>query len=391
MGELHAKAMAVTHPRRAAGSTALVVLLLGLAACGDGGKRRPGALVRTAPVTSQRFEQSLNTVSTLEATDEIDLAAQAGGRVQRVLVRTGDAVRAGQLLVVLDQTQLRADVQALQAKAKRDALAYRRFRGLVSQGAASALQAEEFQANAIGSREALRAKQADLAYKDIRAPISGVMADLTIKPGDVLAAGTPFSRIIRNERLMARIDVPAGQLTRLQPGQPVQLLGADGAQPLAQGRISQVDPSVSAGSQTLLVKAAINNPDGLLRNGQRLRTRVLLGSETQLAVPFAAVTRQFGQAFVFVVGNLEQLRRDPGRADLEALSRLPKGTPIALQRPVQIGPLQHNSYPVLQGLQAGERVIVSGAVGLRHGSPIRISRAGARPGAGPAPAAPGAS
>jgi multidrug efflux pump subunit AcrA (membrane-fusion protein) len=171
----------------------------------------------------------------------------------------------------------------------------------------------------------------------------------------------------------------------------VQLLGADGAQPLAQGRISQVDPSVSAGSQTLLVKAAINNPDGLLRNGQRLRTRVLLGSETQLAVPFAAVTRQFGQAFVFVVGNLEQLRRDPGRADLEALSRLPKGTPIALQRPVQIGPLQHNSYPVLQGLQAGERVIVSGAVGLRHGSPIRISRAGARPGAGPAPAAPGAS
>ena len=123
MVELHAKAMAVTHPRRAAGSTALAVLLLGLAACGDGGKRRPAALVRTAPVTSQRFEQSLNTVSTLEATEEIDLAAQAGGRVQRVLVRTGDPVRAGQLLVVLDQTQLRADVQALRAKAKRDELA----------------------------------------------------------------------------------------------------------------------------------------------------------------------------------------------------------------------------------------------------------------------------
>jgi RND family efflux transporter MFP subunit len=330
-------------------------------------------------------------VSTLEATDEIDLAAQAGGRVQRVLVRTGDPVRAGQLLVVLDQTQLRADVQALRAKAKRDELAYRRFSSLVSQGAASALQAEEFQANAIGSREALRAKLADLAYKDIRAPISGVMADLTIKPGDVVAAGTPFSRIIRNERLMARVDVPAGQLTRLQPGQPVQLLGASDEQPLAQGRISQVDPSVSAGTQTLLVKAAINNPDGLLRNGQRLRTRVLLGSEQQLAVPFAAVTRQFGQAFVFVVGSLEQLRQDPGRADLDALKRLPKGTAIALQRPVQIGPLQGNRYPVLQGLQAGERVIVSGAVGLRHGSPIRISRGGARPGAGPAPAAPGAS
>jgi len=377
------------HRLAAAGATALTALLLALAGC-DGGKRRPPTLVGAAPVGSQRFEQTLNTVSTLEATEEIDLAAQAGGRVQRLLVRTGDRVRAGQLLVVLDQTQLRADVQALRAKAKRDELAYQRFRGLVTQGAASALQAEEYQANAIGSREALRAKQADLAYKDIRAPISGVMGDLSIKPGDVLAAGTPFSRIIRNERLLARIDVPAGQLNQLQPGQPVQLLASSGDQPVAQGRISQVDPGVSAGTQTLLAKATINNADGRLRNGQRLRTRVVLGSEQELAVPFEAVSRQFGQAFVFVVGNLEQLRRDPGRADLEALKRLPPGTAIALQRPVQIGPLQGNRYPVLQGLEPGERVIVSGAMGLRHGSPVRLKRGGVRPGAGPAPAEPGA-
>lgn len=377
------------HRLAAAGATALTAPLLALAGC-DGGKRRPPTLVGAAPVNSQRFEQTLNTVSTLEATEEIDLAAQAGGRVQRLLVRTGDRVRAGQLLVVLDQTQLRADVQALRAKAKRDELAYQRFRGLVTQGAASALQAEEYQANAIGSREALRAKQADLAYKDIRAPISGVMGDLSIKPGDVLAAGTPFSRIIRNERLLARIDVPAGQLNQLQPGQPVQLLAASGDQPVAQGRISQVDPGVSAGTQTLLAKATINNAAGRLRNGQRLRTRVLLGSRQELAVPFEAVSRQFGQAFVFVVGNLEQLRRDPGRADLEALKRRPRGTAIALQRPVQIGPLQGNRYPVRQGLQPGERVIVSGAMGLRHGSPVRIKRGGERPGVGPAPAAPGA-
>ena len=377
--------------RSPAGALTLAALLLGLAGCGEGGKRRPPALVTVAPASSQRFEQPLNTVSTLEAAEEIDLAAQAGGRVQRLLVRTGDPVRAGQLLVVLDQTQLRAEVQALRAKAKRDQLAYERFRSLVSQGAASALQAEEYQANAIGSRESLRAKLADLAYKEIRAPIAGVMGDLTIKPGDLVSAGTPFSRIIRNERLLARIDVPAGRMGQLRPGQSVQLLAADGDQPQAEGRISQVDPGVSATSQTLLAKAIIRNPDGLLRNGQRLRTRVLLGSEQQLSVPFEAVTRQFGQAFVFVVGNLEQLRQDPGRADLKALERLPKGTAMALQRPVQVGPLQGNRYPVLEGLRPGERVIVSGTMGLRHGSPVRIKAVVARRGVAPAPPAPGAS
>lgn len=369
-------AMGTGRHRAITGAAALAALLLTLAGCGDGAKRRPPALVGVAPTTSQRFEQTLNTVSTLEATEEIDLAAQAGGRVQRVLVRTGDRVQAGQLLVVLDQTQLRADVQALRAKAKRDQLAYQRFRSLVTQGAASALQAEEYQADAIGSREALRAKLADLAYKDIRAPIAGVMGDLTIKPGDVLSAGTPFSRIIRNERLLARIDIPAGRLTQVRPGQPVQLLAEDGDRPVAEGRIGQVDPSVSAGTQTLLAKATIDNPAGQLRNGQRLRTRVLLGSVQELSVPFEAVTRQFGQAFVYVVGNLAQLRQDPGRADLKALERLPKDTAIALQRPVQIGPLQGNRYPVLEGLRPGERVIVSGAMGLRHGSPVRIKGQG---------------
>ena len=385
MAELHSTGMG---KRQLAGLTALV--LVGLVGCGDGERRKPPTRVKVQPPSLQRVEQTLDTVSTLEATDEVDLASQAGGRVQQVLVRQGDAVQKGQLLVVLDQTQLRADVTALRAQASRDQLNYERFRNLVNQGAASALQRDEYRASAVGSREALRAKLADLAYKDVRAPISGVIGDLSIKPGEVITAGTSFSRITRNDRLLARIDVPSNRVGQLRPGQPVQLLAAQGGKPVAEGRITMIDPDISATSQTLLAKANIANPRGLLRNGQRLRTRVFLGSEDELAVPFAAVTRQFGQAFVFVVGTLEQLRRDPGRADLEALRRLPPGTTVALQRPVKVGPLQGDRYPVISGLQAGDRVIVSGAQGLRHGSPVRIKAAGARRAAGPAPAAPGA-
>jgi RND family efflux transporter MFP subunit len=283
-------------------------------------------------------------------------------------------VVAGQILVVLDQTQLRADVAALQATAESDALSYQRYQGLVAQGAATALQRDELRAKAIGSREALRAKQADLAYKDVRAPISGVIGDISIKPGDVLQAGTPFSRIIRNAQLQARIDIPANQANAVAKGQRVQLLDGVSPRPLAEGRISQIDPGVSSATQTLLAKATINNSQGLLRNGQRLRTRVLLGAERQLAAPFGAVTRRFGQSFVFVVGTQEQLARDPGKADLGSLRRLPKGTLVALQQPVKLGALQGDRYPVIAGLTPSDRVILSGTLGLRHGSPIRLSR-----------------
>ena len=348
--------------------------LLGLlSSCSSPGSRPP-TTVRAERPGQEAFVQSLDTVSTLEATEEIELAAQAGGRVQRVLVQGGERVKAGQLLVVLDQTQLRADVAALQAAAETDAYTYERFKGLVSQGAATALQRDEMRAKAVGSREALRSKQADLAYKDVRAPISGVLGDVSIKPGDVVQAGTPFSRIIRNDALQARIDIPANRANAVARGQRVQLLDGMNPRPMAEGRINLIDPGVNSASQTLLAKATINNAEGRLRNGQRLRTRVILGATRQLAVPFPAVSRSFGQSFVFVVGTLSDLERDPGKADLAKLRRLPKGSLLALQRPVTLGPLQGDLYPVISGLGANERVILSGTLGLRHGSPIQLER-----------------
>ena len=365
-----------------------------LIACGRAPEQPPALQVQVEPLQQRPFAETLDTVSTLEASDEVELAAQAGGRVLRLLVRSGQPVRAGQLLLVLDQTQLRAEVAALRARAERDRVNDERFQQLVRQGAATALQRDEYRAAAIASREELRARLADLAYKDVRAPIDGVLGDLTIKPGDVLQAGLPFSRIIRNQRLLARIDIPANQAERVRPGQRVELRRSGEAQPLATGRLASLDPGIAPTSQTLLAKAPITNPSGQLRNGQRLRTRVVLAESQRPAVPFSAVTRQSGQAFVFVQGSLAELRRDPGQAPLERLRQLPASTPVALQRPVQLGPLQGSHYPVLAGLEPGDRVIRTSSPGLRHGLPVRLSRSispdGERRAERPAPAAPAA-
>ncbi|MFN6345172.1 MAG: efflux RND transporter periplasmic adaptor subunit [Cyanobium sp.] len=374
--------------------TTLATALVGTAlraACGGEPQGPPAPKVQVAPVASAAFQQTLNTVSTLEATEEVELASQAGGRIQQILVASGEPVRKGELLIVLDQTQLRAEVASLRAQMERDQLNYRRFEQLVKQGAASALQRDEYKASYIASREALRGRLADLAYKDVRAPIDGVMGDLSLKPGDVLQAGVSVGRIIRNSQLQARIDVPAHLARQLRLGQPVQLLDRRGERVLAQGRIGALDPGVATGSQTLLAKATIANDDGSLRNGQRLRTRVVLGEDEQLAVPFTAVTRNSGQAFVYVVGSLAQLRRDPGKAPLEQLSRRPANTAVVLQRPVRLGELQGDRYPVLSGLTAGDQLITSSSLGLRQGLPVRISRGAEPPAERPAPAAPGAS
>ena len=334
---------------------------------------RPPLSVSAEAATLAPFTDNVDTVSTLDAVDEVQLAAQAGGRIQRLLVRQGDKVAAGQLLLVLDQAQAQADVARLEAEVQTNKLNYERYEYLVRQGAASAFQRDEFRQRYLSSGQDLVARRADLAFRDLKAPISGIIGDVEVKLGDVISAGDPFTTIIRNDRLLARVDVPAVFSNRLRLGQVVILMDPASNKPMAQSVIKSLDPGVVPGTQSLLAKAEFANPSGVLRNGLRTRTRLVLDSRQELSVPFAAVTQISGQSFVYAVGSLADLERRPGRTDLAVARKLPAGTSFALQTPVQLGPLQNNRYPVLNGLQAGTRVITTNLINLRNGAPVKVN------------------
>ena len=339
--------------------------------------------VQVEQVAEARFSDSIDTVSTLESAQVVQLAAQASGRIVQLLARQGDAVRKGQVLLVLDQAQLLAEVASLRGQMQTSKLNYERYSYLVKQGAASALQRDEYRQAFIAARESLAARQADLAFKVLRAPIAGRVTDLRVKAGDVIQAGSPLTTLIGNSALLARIDVPATVADRVRPGLPVQLLDPINQTPLAQGAVDSVDPGVNAATQSVLVKAGFSQASGEqatgalqsgeLRNGLRVRTRLILGSEQALAVPFTAVSQLAGQSFVYVVGSLRDLERRPGRANLAEARRLPPGTRFAIQTPVRLGPLQGDRYPVVGGVQAGQKVIVTGLLNLRHGAPVKTA------------------
>ena len=350
-----------------------------LIACGG----EQAAQVRPLPVdvTATQltpFAEQVVTISTLEAVDAVQLAAQAGGRIQELRIRQGDRVRPGQLLVVLDQAQLQAQVVSLRAARSKNALNYRRFEFLARVGAASAIQRDELRQAYIESTAALKATEADLAYKDLRSPIGGTIGDITVKPGDVIRAGDPFTTVIRNGDLTARIEVPATLRNRLRPGLTVLLEDPGSSAPLARGVVDSIDPSVQPGSQVLLVKAGFNNANGRLRNGLRVRTRVVLDRRNRLSVPVGAVTQSSGQSYVYRLGTLAELEREPGQAPLDRLRQLPTGTRFALQTRVTLGQLQDGRYPVLSGLASGASVITSNLLNLRHGLPVQPSNAGVR-------------
>ncbi len=370
---LRAAPVRVQAPRHWSLPLATGMLTLISTGCSNpSGPQRGGALpVQTEPARLADFSTSVDTVSSLEALDLVQLSAQAGGRIERILVRQGSQVRKGDLLLVLDQEQQKADVINLRAKAATDQLNYERYESLVRQGAASPIQRDQFRQESIASREALIAKKAELRFRNLRAPISGIVADLQVKQGDVITSGDPFTKLVRNDRLMVRMEIPVVYADRVRIGQPVSLSDPATDSPLANGRVQSIDPLVGDGSQTLLAKAEFDNQGGRLRNGVKVRTQLVLEQSQQLSVPFKAVQQLPGQSFVFIPGSLTQLRANPDRADLASLAKLPPTTLVALQRPVVLGPLQNKRYPVLSGLSPGETVITSNLINLRHGLPIQ--------------------
>ena len=339
-----------------------------------------------APVQNATFTDDVDTVSTLEAYELVQLAAQTSGRVLELKISQGDQIQPGQLLVVLDQTQQRAKLAAQKAKAETAKLDWQREEFLARVGAASLRQRDSYRTRYISAAEEVKSLEATLSYSNLRSPTGGTVADVQVKVGDVVQQNQPFTSVVKNNRLEARVEVPAVFGERLALGQPVILTAPGSTKVLATGQVDSIDPQVNAQTQGLLVKALFANTDGRLRSGQRLRTRVQLQSQQKISVPFAAVTQTSGQSFVFRMGSFAELKANPGKTDIERISKgielgkLPANTLFALQTPVTVGELQNNRYPIVKGLSLNQKVITTNLLNLKHGMPVQLKPAGAASG-----------
>ena len=281
------------------------------------------------------------------------------------------------------------DPAAISARAATAKVDWEREEFLAKEGAASLRQRDSYRLKYIAAVEKVKSLEAELSYSNLRSPTAGTVANVQVKVGDVVQQNQPFTSVVQNNILEAKVEVPAVYGDRLAIGQPVILSVPGTVKPLATGQIESIDPQVNPQTQGLLVKALFNNDDARLRSGQRLRTRVQLKTDQQISVPFAAVTQTSGQSFVFRIGSFADLKANPGKVDIERISKgiergkLPKNALFALQIPVNIGEIQNNRYPISKGLKLNEKVITSNLLNLKHGMPIQVKtkRVGSQPAA----------
>jgi RND family efflux transporter MFP subunit len=305
-------------------------------------------------------------IGTLRALRSTTIQPQVAGHVTRIFVASGDRVGAGAPLVQIDPDRQQAAVDTVEAAlAARQAdvdLARQnlgRLRSLLAERVVS--QAEVDQAEAAlktseagldASRAQLREGRVQLRYFQVVAPTAGTVGDVPIRVGDRVTTDTMLTTIDSIDRLELNVQVPSQRAASLRPGLVVQVLGDDG-EPLVDTEATFISPRVDEATQSVLVKTVFANP-GTLRANQFVRARLVWATKPGLLVPVLAVLRLNGQPFVFVAEDTN-------------------GRLVARQRPVTLGPISGDAYSVVAGLEAGQRVIVSGVQRLGDGVPIAVA------------------
>ena len=317
--------------------------------------------VSLATVQQQTMARTVLVSGPVSAYEEMQLGVEISGqRVTALPVDVGQWVKQGQVLLQLDHRTLdselaQADASLKQAQAAQDLarMNYERSAKLAAQQLISESSLDELRANRINAeaqtataRAARDAAKLRRDFADLRAPADGLISKRLVQPGQVVSGGTELLRLIRDGRLEWRAELPEDQLTGVAVGNTVELPYA-GA--VVTGRIRAVTPGVDAKTRTGTLYADLPEP-GTLKPGVYVEGRIVTGEGPVLTLPTAAIVQRDGHSYVFTVNDKQQ----------------------AARLRVRTGQAVQGRTAILEGVKAGDRVVVDGAGFLGEGDRVRV-------------------
>ena len=191
----------------------------------------------------------------------------------------------------------------------------------------------------------------------INAPFKGTVANISVKVGDLVKPSTRVITVTQNQPLEVDIPVSLENKSQLRKGMVVEIINAKGEN-IGTGKIFFISPEVNANTNTVLVKALFDNPQGKMQAGQFAKARINWNQHSGLLIPTTAVFRIAGEAFVYVAEKLNNTAVN---------SRL-----VAKQKQVKLGKIVENKYQVIEGLQPGEKVVVSKLLNIKNGDILMV-------------------
>lgn len=371
--------MTISRKRILLAVLALIVLVvaIGVVRKASGSKAPPPSAPAAAPPALLELLQSdvttagtrdlrvtLPVSGSLRALHQAAVKAKVSGEVMQVLVREGEPVRAGQVIVRIDPTEYQAKVaqargQMLAARGQYEnsRQTFERNRNLVSRGFISQTAFDKFQseldvarANLDATEGGLAVAQKALADTVVKSPLNGMVSVRSVQPGEKVSPDTRLLDVVDLRTLELEAPVPMGEVGRVAIGQSVQLQveGIGGFE----GKLVRINPAVTEGTRSIMVYVRVDNAHGRLRAGMFAQGGLVLGTRAGVVtVPLTAVRTEGERAFVYTIDN-----------------------GVLAERPVKLGARDEASgvVEVTEGLSSGAQLVRTNLGTLRVGSQVRL-------------------
>lgn len=300
--------------------------------------------VVTAEVTLGELGLEIEAIGNAVANESAEITSKSVNTVTAIHFEEGQFVRKGTVLVELDSAQVRADLAAAEAALAESRSQYNRSKELLATNVISASQMDQLEATLKTNEARVAAAKARLEDTIIRAPFSGRIGFRRISVGGLVNPGTVICTIDDTSVMKLDFTVPQSYMFGIAPGTPITAQIAGVPNRTFQGRITTLDSRVDPVTRSIVVRAELPNPEGVLKPGMFMTAKINAGVSQALLVPEGAIVPEQGRTFVFVVKD-----------------------GVAFRREVTLGRRRVGQVQIATGVTAGERVVVEGTQKVRDG------------------------
>ena len=320
----------------------------------------PPEAVTTIVAKQEEWPTSLSAIGTLAAVQGVTVSADLPGTVERIAFESGQSVRTGDVLAVLDTRQEQAQLAALEAQRELARLTFNRIQGLLNERVISQAEFDRATAEFRQTEARVGEVRAVIDRKTIRAPFSGILGLRQVNLGQYLAGGAAVVPLQSLDPTYVNFGIPQQDAGQIRIGQAVRITTEDLAGAAPTGRITAINSVVDEATRNIQVQATLANPSGKLRSGMFVQAAVQLGeSREAVTLPATAISyAPYGDS-VFVVQDL----KDPNGQTYRGVR----------QQFVKLGPARGDQIAVLSGIKPKDEVVTSGVFKLRNGAAVQVN------------------
>ncbi len=331
---------------------------------------KPPINVEVVEASRAPWQSRLPAIGTLTASQGIDLSVEIAGTISDVQFTSGEKVRKGQPIVLLDSEIEQATLAAAEADLHLAKVEFERARSLVDRQAISRSEFDRLNAESQKAKASVAQLKASLAKKRILAPFSGTIGIRQVDVGNFVAAGTPIATLQDLSTLFVDFYLAEQQVPLLAIGQPVRVRVAAFPGEAFEGRIVALNPKVEITTRNVQIRAELANPGERLLPGMFADLQVLLpGEKPEVIVPETAITYTLYGNSVLAVKEAQPPEPEDGA------EAPPRSEPylVVERRFVKTGERRQGQVVILEGLEPGEQVVIAGQLKLDSGAHVAIA------------------